>query len=314
MPTRERVHQDAVLSNYAIQYSQAGIYIADQAMPVKIVAKESDKYFKFYLKDVISIPNRTQRADGAESAEISYDLETGTYQCEAYSAKDIVTDRTRKNADQPLNPDMDATRILTDAILLDREYRVSRIMFDTSTTFASYTAALSGGDRWDDYENSDPFAKVELAIDSVVKNSLKMPNTMILGRDVYKKLKHHPDILERIKYSGGPTNPALIDTTLLAQCFGLERVLVGSAVYNTANKGQTLSAGYVWGKYCGIYYIEPNPGIKTVSAGITFRSENFTVRKWREDSRGGDMIEVEMIDDEVVPAAGAGYVYSTVVS
>jgi len=314
MPDRYSVHIDAALSAFALRYSQEGIWIADQAMPIKKVKKDSDKYFQFYLKDIISIPNRTQGIAGAPAANVSYSLTNTTYSCERYHLKDFVDDDTRKNADQPLEPDQDAARTVTELLLLDREKRVADIMFDTSTTFTSYTAALTGGDRWDDYENSDPFSKVEAAIDSVIQNSLKAPNTMIMGREVFRKIRHHPDILDRVKYTGGPKEPAKINAEHLAAAFDLEKVLVGKSVYNSANKGQTASPAYVWGKYVGIYYINPNPGKKDVTCAVTYRSEDFQTRKWREEEIRSDWVEVSFKDDEIVPCAGAGYVYSTVVS
>lgn len=313
MPYRESVHIDRALSNFALQYSQEGIWIADKVMPVKPVSKESDKYFQFYLKDVINIPNRTQRGDGTPATEVSYDLTSSTYQCEEYALKDKVTDRLRKNADEPLEPDFDATKTLTDLIMLDREKRVADIMFDTSSTFSSYTSALTGGDQWDEYSTSDPFSNVETAIDSVIQNSLKYPNTMIMGREVFRKIRHHPDILDRVKYHGGPAEPTKITTEHLAKAFDVEKCYVGYSVYNSANKGQTVSASYVWGKYVGVYYIAPSPGRKDITAAVTYRAQNYQTRKWRDDEIKGDWIEVGLCDDEIVPAAGAGYVLSTVV-
>ena len=308
----QSIHQDAIMTEFALKYSQSGIFIADQAMPVKPVAKESDKYFSHYLKDIISIPQNTQRANGAEAGERHWDVTTATYQAEEYALRDIVTDRDRANADAPLEPDQDAVTGVQELLLLDREARAAALMFDTSTTFTSYTSALTNG--WDDYSNSTPFTNVETARTSVIKNALKMPNVMIMGYEVFVSIIHHPDILARIAYTGGPTNPALINENVLAQCFNVEKVLVGKAVYNSANVNQTTTSAFVWGKYVGLYYINPNPTRKTVTAGVTFRARNWMVKKWREDKRNGDMVQVSMIDDEVVPCAGAGYVFSTAVS
>jgi len=314
MPYREQVHIDAALSNFAERFSQSGIWIADQVLKIMPVKKESDKYFKFYLKDTITLPNRSLRGDGAEASEVTYDLTSTTYTCEEYALRDIVTDRTRKNADAPLSPDQDAVSMLTEKLLNDREYRVASAIFDESTNFVSYTSALTGGDRWDVYATSDPYGDVETAKESVLKNALKPANTIIMGYEVFKKLRHHPDLLDRIKYTGGMSNPAVLNEPEMARAFDVEKVLVGRAIYNSANEGQTATAAFAWGKYVMTCYIAPTPPRKGVTLGMTFRSQPFQTSKWREDKRKGDMIEVSMVDDEVIVTTGAGYLYSTVVS
>ena len=311
---KQSTHLDRALSDFAVAYSQEGMFIAGQAMPVKKVKKESDKYFTYQRKDILTIPMKTLRANGAESMRNFWDVSSSTYQCEEYSLHDFITQRDRRNADSPIEPEQDSVRILTEKLLLDREYRVASLMFDTSSTFSSYTAALSGGDQWDDYENSNPFAKIEDAKKSVRQNALKVPNVIIMGDDVYIKLIHHPDIKERIMYGGGPSNPAMINESNIAKLFDIPKVLIGRAVYNAANYNDTETVSNIWGKYFGVYYIDPNPSTKTVTAGVTFRAQDWQVRKWWDDDHNGDKVEISYIDDEVVPVAAAGYIYSTVVS
>jgi len=316
MPYREQVHSDAILSNVALQYSQDW-FIANQALPQVNVAKESDKYFQFYLKDALNFPARTLRGDGAESAETTWDVTSSTYQCEEYALKDIVTDRARKNADSPIDMDVDTTKFLTGQLLLDYEKRVADLLFST-TTFTSYYSALTGDDMWDVYTaagaDSDPIADIETAKDSVMKNSLRPANTIIMGYEVFKKVVHHPSILARIQYGGTPADPATVTPKALAQVFNVSQVLVGKAVYNSAVEGATVVPAYVWGKYVLTAYVENPVPRKGVTLGATFQAQPFQVVTWREPKRKGDMIEVSMVEDEVCIAAGAGYLFSTVVT
>lgn len=315
MPDSYAVHQDAVLSNFAVSYSQNGIWIADTVLPKKMVAKESDKYFLFYQKDVIQVPTRDQRADGAPSSEISWDVTTGTYQCEAYALKDIVTKRARANADQPLDLDQDTTAILTERLMVGKEYRVAAKIFDTSG-FTSYTSALGTADKWDSYtsSDSDPLADVDAAKLSVLKYSQKYANTIIMGVEVFDKVKHHPLVIDRIKYNGGPSVPAVVTEQALAQLFGVDKVLVGRAVYNSATEGQTVTPAYIWGKYVMVAYVDPAPKVKGMTMGFQPTVQDMTVSTWYDDTRKGDLIEVEYIADEIIVNYGAGYLYSTVVA
>ena len=315
MPDVNQVHTDAVLSNLAIQYSQDMSFIGDRALPVLSVVKESDVYYKYMLKDAVNRPVNTLRADGSESVEDTWAPETDTYQCEEYALKDIVTDRSRQNADKPLNLDQDTTKILTGRINLDKEMRVAAAVFNAAT-FTSYTSALAAAHRWDNYatSDSDPFDDIEDGKASVKENSLMKANTLIISEQTFTKLRHHPALLDRIKYGGTPANPATVSADAMAAAFGLDQVLVGGSIYNSATEGQTVTSAYVWGKFAMIAYIAPTPPLKGVTLGMQPRSQQFRTDKWRESKRKGDFIEVSMVSDEVITAAGAGYLFSTVIS
>lgn len=306
MPYREDVHTDSALSNLAESFSQEGVWIADKILKPLPVAKESDVYYKYSLKEVISIPHQTLRGDGAEANEVSWSVSTASYNCEEYALKDIVTDRARKNADAPLELDGDTTRYLTNLIMLDREKRVADAVFN-GTTFTSYTATLTGNDQFSSLNTSDPAGVAETARESVMKNALQMPNTVIVGYEVHKYLIQHPQVLDRIKGGATKNNMATIRDAQLAEFFDVDNYYVGRAVYNGNNIGQTASASYVWGDYMMFAYIAPSPPRKGVTLGATLRSRGFQTKKWREEKRNGDMIEVGMIDDEVIITAGAGY-------
>lgn len=313
MPGRERVHIDAALSNFAVAYSQQEMFIADQVLKNFPVSKESDKYFEWQLKDIISIPTNVQRADGAEAKEIPWDVSSTAYSAEEYALRDIVTDRARNNADPIFNLNQDTTMTLTDRLKLEREARVAATVFNT-TTFTSYTAALSGGDKWDQFDTSDPFGDVKTGRESVRQNALKRANTIIMGQAVFEVVRNHPDLLDRIKYTGSMAQPAQLNEVEMAKAFSVDQVLVGGAVKNSANEGQTVSAADVWGKYVMVCYIAPTPPRKGITLGMTFQAQNFHVARWREDKRKGDMIEVSIVEDDAITVAGAGYLFSTVIS
>lgn len=317
MPHSNDVHTDAVLSNFAIQYRQDNkMFIGDKVSPVVNVSKESDKYTIYTKKDLFTFPS-TNRADGAPSKEVDWALETeGTYQCMNYALKGKVTDRTVKNADKPISPMIDTQNQLLDLIMLDREKRVADQLFNT-TTFASYYSALDLADRWDNYtsSDSDPIADIETARESVIGNSFKEPNKLILGFQVYQKLKHHPVILDRVKGGATVDRAALVTPRLLAEMFEVDEVLVGRAFYNGNNEGQTASYSYVWGKYALMAYINPSPmQLKNVTLSLSPQTQSFQTSKWYQQDIKSTWIEPEMIVDELVTCDACGYLFSTVIS
>jgi len=302
-PTEKDVHQDAVLSGVSLRYSNDEM-IADRVLPVIPVKKESDKYYTYTR--AWKLP-QSERAAGAEANEIDWNVSTATYQCEEYALKDLIPDRVRDNADNPLNMDVDTTEALTELIQLGREKRVADIVF-AAGTYGSQTSALSGTNLWDDYAGSDPIGDVRTAKSVVHAASGKLPNTMIIGYQSHLKLLDHPDILERIKY----TQRGIITSDILAAVFEVDNYIIGKALYDSTQEGVAESLGYVWGKKCALIYAEPSPGLKKASFGYQFQSRGFRVKKWREEGRDGDFIEAGEVRDEKIVAASTGYLYSAV--
>jgi hypothetical protein len=304
-PLERDVHVDAVLSGVSIRYSNEEM-IADQVMPVIPVKKESDKYYTYTR--AWRLP-QSQRAAGAEANEVEWNVDTDTYSTEEYALKDLIPDRVRDNADNPLDMDVDTTENLTELITLGREKRVADVAF-AAGTYGTQTSALAGANRWDDYAGSDPIGDVRDAKATVHAASGKMPNVMVVGYQVHLKLLDHPDILERIKY----TQKGIITADILAAVFEVDRYLIGKALYDSSQEGGTESLGYVWGKNVALLYAEPSPGLKKVSFGYQFQSRGFRTKKWREEGRDGDFIEAGEVKDEKVVAASCGYLYTTVIS
>jgi len=304
-PTEKDVHVDSVLSGVSIRYTNDEL-IADQVLPVVPVKKESDKYYTYTR--AWKLP-QSERAAGAEANEVEWNVGTDTYQCEEYALKDLIPDRVRDNADNPLDMDVDTTENLTELIQLGREKRVADIVF-AAGTYGSQTSALAGVNRWDDYAGSDPVGDVRTARSTVHAATGKMPNVMVIGYQAYLKLLDHPDILERIKY----TQRGIVTADIIAAVFEVDRLLVGKALYDSTQEGVAESLGYVWGKSVALLYAEPSPGLKKVSFGYQFQSRGFRTKKWRVEGREGDFVEAGEIRDEKIVSAGCGYLYTTVVS
>jgi hypothetical protein len=60
-------------------------------------------------------------------------------------------------------------------------------------------------------------------------------NTLVLGYDVFRQLKNHPDLVDRIKYTSSQT----ITEDMLARMFDIERVLVSKSIKATNAEGAT---------------------------------------------------------------------------
>lgn len=326
-PNVNNVHIDAILTNISVAYIQnTANFIADKVFPVVPVDKKSDLYFTYTKADWFR-DEAQKRADGTASAGSGYGLTTASYQADVFAFHKDIGDQTRANADNPLNPDMEATQFVTQRLLLRREVQWTNDFFKTGVWATDVTGtgtANVAGTYWSDYVNSptsytsDPIAQVENAKASVLSTTGYEPNTFVLGYKVFQVLKNHPMLIDRYKYTQAG---AIVTEDLLAQLFGVERVLVAKAVVNSANEGATASLGFVAGNSALLCYSAPNPGLLTPSAGYTFMWTGVSgglgttvgVSRFRMEELKADRVEGEMAFDNKVIGSDLGYFWSSIV-
>lgn len=316
-PTSNDVHVDAILTNISVAYIQdQGNFIANQVFPSVPVEKQSDKYFKYTKGDWFR-DEAQLRAPSTESAGSGYSLSTDTYSTSVYAFHKDVDDQVRANADNPLNPDRDATTFVTQRMLLRQEIDWNTNYF---TTGIWDTDVVGGTDFtvWSNYTSSDPIEDIEAGKSTMLTNTGFMPNTLVLGYDVFRQLRHHPDIVDRIKYTSSEV-PA---EGILGRLFGVDRVLVTRGIKNSGAEGAADSFAQIHGKNAALYYVAPSPGLLTPSAGYQFAwrgvsdgmGQNIGISRFRMPELRADRIEAQMAWDYKVVSTDLGYFFSACVA
>jgi hypothetical protein len=307
MPQLKGLHIDRLLTNYSQRYQNAA-FVNEILFPEVRVEKESDLYAVYGL-EMFNI-YESRRANGGRSNEIDWTVTNQRYACEQYSLSGIVTDRERANADQPLTVDIDTVELLQDTIALGKEYAAAQLARNPANYVNGNTMAVTA--KWSDYQNgtstSNPLSDINEAKLAVWQASRKMPNTIIIPAAVALTLSLHPDILELRKY----TDPNLVTNSGLPQTLQGMKVVEAGAGYNTAHLGQTPQLGDVWGHDVILAYVDPKPSLKSLQYGITFRTNKY-VRKWRDEAREGDIIEVNDIYDLAIVASGCGFLIQSAI-
>jgi hypothetical protein len=322
-PNVNSVHVDAILTNISVAYLQKqDNFIADKVFPIVPVDKKSDKYF-VYTKNDWFRDEAQRRADATESAGSGYNLETGTYSADVFAFHKDVGDQTLANADAPLNPLREATEFVTHRLLLRRELQFVSDFFTTGvwgTDIAGVSGSPTAGQtkQWSDYTASDPIDDIEAAKSQILSNTGMEANTLVLGYDVFRALKNHPDLVDRIKYTSSQT----ITEDMLARMFDLDRVLVAKAVKATNAEGATGAYGFAYGKAAALYHVAPNPGLLTPSAGYHFSwtgvsggiGSTIGVSSFRMESLKAERVEAEMAFDNKVIGSDLGLFWNTIVA
>jgi hypothetical protein len=171
---------------------------------------------------------------------------------------------------------------------------------------------------WSDYANSDPIDDIESGKQTILQNTGREANTLVLAYPVWRQLKHHPDFVDRTKHVGKD-----VTTEMVASLLELERVLVAKAIRSTAAAYSTgATYDFVTGLDGLLCHVAPNPGLLTPSAGYNFiwkgisegLGQTVAIRQIDLPLNKGTRVEGEQAWDQVAIASGLGYMFNNAVS
>lgn len=307
-PTNYDVHYDQLLTNISTAYIQdQARFIATKVAPIVGVDKQSNKY-PVYSQNEWFQDDAQIRGDNEESGGSGYTLSNDSYYCDVWAHHKDIGDKTRANADPVYNLDREATEFTTQKMLL----RMENQWVDDYFKIGIWGTDLTGGvgfTVFSDYANSDPIGVVTTGSETVEGNTGYQPNTLVLGLQVYNKLKNHPDFVDRIKY----TSSDAVTTQLMAKLFEVDNIYIARAIKATNVKGATAAYDWIFGKHALLMYVAPRPGLMTPSAMYTFTwnyapvSGAVPIARYRMDLRKADRIEAEAAWDNKVVGKPLGY-------
>ncbi len=315
LPTHGQVHIDAALTNISTAYLQdATNFVAGRVFPTVPVDHKSDKYFT-YNKGDFRRNNAKPRAAGTESSGGGFRMSTDSYSCETYAEHKDIPDDIRNNADPAVNVDADATRFLTEQLLIQKEVQWATDYFTTGI-WATDKVGTTDFTKWDDAA-SDPETDIDAGKAALLKLG-KIPNTLVVGYSVHQALKKHPLIVERYKH----TTADSITADMIAAFLEIDNYYVAMASYNTAAEGATDVDAMILGDHALLCYVAPSPGLLQISAGYTFvwrnangglNSSGMAISSFRMQHLKSDRVEGEFTYDHKVVASDLGYFFSAAV-
>jgi hypothetical protein len=308
-PTTSQLHYDSIMQNISVLYRN-NAYIADLIAPLVTVLKQSDLYYIFDKADTFR-NNAEYRASGTASTRQGFSVSTDSYNCKEIAISTALSDEDFKNADSVLRIETAKTNFVTDKILLKLESIIAALCCTYTNWGSNYSTPSN---LWDDYDNSDPIADFETAIGTVEDSTGQPVNKVIISNDVWKKLKHHPQLLERLPSTNLKT--ATLDT--LKGLIEVDNILVGKAMQNTAQVGGTASYSKIWTKDVWVGHVADSPALETPTALYTFvwpvNGATRSVKRWRNEEIHSDIIEASMNFDCKVVGSDLGYLLDNVIS
>ena len=232
-----------LLTNVSNKITPQG-FIAESILPVVNVVQSAGllgRYGGSHLRIETSVTggkNVYPRVDTRTYA-------TTTYQIIDHGLSDIVTKQDKANVEDPFNAEIDTTEELVLKLMLEKEKGLADSLTDTGVLTNNVT--LAGSSRYSDYTNSVPLTDFATARGTIYDAVGMAPNTAIMSWKVKEMLRYHPAMLDNLGYKYDRPNG--LTEVELARALDVERVLIGSAVYNSAKQGQADVIAPVWGKH-----------------------------------------------------------------
>ncbi len=297
VPLRSQLHVDQLLSNVAVKYTNER-FIHDKVFPMVPVKKQSDLY-RTYNRSW-SIPE-TRRAIGGVAREHQFEIGNSSYSLQKEALKSYVADTAADNYDIT-DLRADVTIELTEKIMMRKESDCAALF---TTTSWSLGASLAAGDTWVT-GSALPINLFDTAAATIVGNSGVKANYAIIPLDSYNALKNHTTVVDRVKYTSRELSPAIIGALI-----GVTDLLVPDMYFDSGLYGASAATGAVaslWKTdFAFLGYKPPAAGFYALSSGYMFQRAKPLVRRWREEERESDAIEVDCEYQFKVVASLTGY-------
>lgn len=269
------------LTNLSMAYFQdASRYVAKNIFPICPVQLSSARFYKFSKADLLR-DNVARKPQFGEVAPAQMGLLDESYACQVDQVivgidQIAALDFSRSHAPGAADPRRAKAKFIAEQLNLHQDIVFAKTFFQTGvwanewTGYTSFDATNKKFTKFDD-ANCDPIELIDYLCTSVEQNTGRRPNRLALGKAAYNALKNNPAVLERVKFGGSSANPATVNERVLAELFGIEKVVVLSSVYNAAPIGAAEDMQFICDPKCAILaYATNTPAIDEPSAGYIF--------------------------------------------
>jgi len=312
--TIQRPDLGAIAYEYNQEASQRG-FIGLALLPLFDVPEQSADYPKIPLEALIKLQDN-RRAPRGNYGRSDYEFETGTYACKEYGWEEPVDDVEARLYRRYFDAEEVAAKRCVDINLRGQETRIAAMLFNANN-FTVADVAIA----WSTAATAVPKANVDAGKDAMRLASGLLPNALAMSLKVFNTVMRTAEIKDVLKY----TNPIEMSgfeaqKQMMAKYFGVDQVLVGNAIKDTAKKGQAASLGDIWDdEYCGLFKVSAGGAdLRDPCLGRTFlwtedSPNNLVTEQYREEQKRSNIYRVRHNVDECLVFAGAGYLLGNII-
>lgn len=311
---------DNIISTYPVDFQRTALavaynndsYIADMVLPRVPVMRKEYRYTEYPLAENFTVPD-TKVGRRSTPTMVHFTASETSGACLDYGLEDLIPDDDVRNAPMTVADPIDRSVMqLTDLLMIDRERRAANLVFGAARYAATNKKTLTGNHQWSvDHDDSDPVDDIVTAMESMIVK----PTHLVMGSQVWTKLRTHKAILKSVNRNEGDRGIAsrgMVEDLLEV------RLVVGESWINSAARGKTASLQRVWGKHALLYRADPNAGaMGPPTLGITAEYRGREVMSAFDampGARGGHRVRVVDSCEERIIAPLAGYLFQNAVA
>jgi hypothetical protein len=325
------LYVDPILTNFSVGYEDQRLF-GWSFLPETPVNTQSGRYRVFDRSSWVIYPSRREPGTVANEVRGGKWAED-TFFTKEHSLQAPVHDEERQELTSQggladpvfggalqIDPERDATELVTGAILREHEKKVSDLVRNTANYAAGHFVTLAGAQQWDDYtggeaSTSDPVGAILAGLRKVQNATGRPANTLAIPSEGMSYIENHPRVVARFK------NFRLTQPDAFQLLTGFEGTILSvDSRYNAAdNIDAAESITSFWGKDVWVGIVDPTPGQRTRTFGKTFAQlyPDGSVRpteRWREEPRKSDLVRTNYKYDLKVVSNVAGYIIKTAFS
>jgi hypothetical protein len=303
---------DKLLTGVSSAYVPKG-FICEEVLPT-VQYKQYSGLLGKYGTNHLRIENSIKGGRGKYRQVETRVYSTTSFLIEGHGLEGFVSKEDYANVEEPFDAERDEVMGISTMLWLEKEKTLADALLSTGVLTQNTT--LAGTAQFNDYANSDPLGVFSTARGTILNATGLMPNIAIMDVQVWNVLRFHPQMLDALGYKW--QRPGGLAQDEMARAMGVDKVLFGSARYESAKEGQTSSLAAVWGKGIVFAVAPEKPEIMQKSVGYLVRPIGSQPRKVYKQANfnppGSTAVLVEDEYDMLISDAACGYLVDAAIA
>lgn len=289
------VHIPTLDARISVAYKNRA-FVADQIFPIVPTDKDNGKYAKYSKQALRAVVDSLDEGGYPRRYRLNQEP-YGFFDCQGHGVEVLLSDQTRKNADNPAEVDLQHRDFVQGLISMGREIEAINLI---NTTNITQNTTLSGTSQWSNAA-SDPIAAILAQVETILQNvpgSQPEQMRLLLPRSVWRTIKTNTNVKDYYKYTLNiGVDARRLDVGWLAAALGINSVVIADNVGLTSNPGATDTLAFNWPSAVGnsialLYYTTGTPSPLTPNFGYIFRSKvnYYPLREIRDEHALGTLM------------------------
>jgi len=274
--------------------------VATRILPIKGVAKKAATMSVIVRENMKRAD--TKLSNGSAYNRINLTAEDLAYTTVKYGLEIQLTDDDRENYANDYDAELESVQSLKKRFYNELEIEVAAAVFNTTTFTGAALYTDNSGAPWSTV-GSAVIAQVQAAIEKVENNTGVTPDALIINKQALYSLTKNTEIIAR--FPGAMAITRQMIEANLAAIFGLDELIVGGGIYDSAKQGQDFSASKIWSNmYATVAKIqkgstktEPGLGRTIIWEGISGADEVQPVLQYREEQTDSDVFKIKQYSE-----------------